>query len=205
MTRAVADEVLPPAFVTSPPPDMLTTPAQLAALTAARAQLIASHFGDRRRHVWGAAADGSLADLKREVSAIWQECAISGEVGEAVRCVRELEAPMYHHEVIKRCVSASIVDGGPREFELALTLTKQLHEDGLLTAEHLALGCTRLIEASADLQLDFPRAPERLADYLEQCVALGLLSTADEWKAPAAKLWSMTGSPPQTKANGASP
>ena len=151
------------AVVTTAPPEKLVAASHLAALTSARAQLIASHFGDRRRHVWGAVADGSLADLKKEVVALWQECAVSGEVAEAVRCVRELEAPSYHHEVVKRAVSASIVDGGPREFELALRLTSELCEADVLTTDQLSLGCTRLVEASPDLQLDYPRAPELLA------------------------------------------
>ena len=188
MTRAVADEILPPAFVTTAPPEKLVAASHLAALTSARAQLIASHFGDRRRHVWGAVADGSLADLKKEVIALWQECAVSGEVAEAVRCVRELEAPSYHHEVVKRAVSASIVDGGPREFELALRLTSELCEADVLTTDQLSLGCTRLVEASPDLQLDYPRAPELLAQYLERCCTLKLLTPADEWIATAATL-----------------
>lgn len=188
MTRAVADEILPPAFVTTPLPEKLATPAQLAALTQARAPLLASHFGERRRHVWGAAADGSLAELKKEVAELWQECAISGEVGEAVRCVRELEAPNYHHEVVKRAVGASIVDGGPREFELCLQLTTALSAADVLTGEQLALGCTRLVESAEDLQLDYPKAPELLAQYLERCCALKLLAPAEEWSATAATL-----------------
>jgi hypothetical protein len=85
MTRAIADEVLPPAFVVSPPPETRTTAAQTSVLTQARALLTASHFGDKRRNVWGAAADGSVADLKREISALWQEYVVSGEISEVRR------------------------------------------------------------------------------------------------------------------------
>ena len=67
------------------------------------------------------------------------------EVGEAVRCVRELEAPSYHHEVVKRAVSASIVDGGPREFELCLQLTKQLCE--VRTAAAAAAAAAQTVRA----------------------------------------------------------
>ena len=102
--------------------------------------------------------------------------------------VRELEAPSFHHEVVKRAVSASIVDGGPREFELSMQLTKALCDVDVLTPEQLALGCTRLVEASADLKLDYPRAPEMLAQYLERCCSLKLLEPQEEWHAEAAKL-----------------
>jgi len=188
MTRAIADEVLPPAFVVSPPPETRTTAAQTSVLTQARALLTASHFGDKRRNVWGAAADGSVADLKREISALWQEYVVSGEISEAVHCVRCLEAPSYHHEVVKRAVSSSIVDGGPREFELCLQLTRELADVDVLTPEQVSLGCTRLVESVADLQLDYPRAPELLAQYLDRIVELRLLTPADEWRDAAARL-----------------
>ena len=67
LTRAVSDEILPPAFVTTAPPEALVSSGHMACLTQARAPLVAAHFGDRRRHVWGAAADGSLEELKNEV------------------------------------------------------------------------------------------------------------------------------------------
>ena len=49
MTRAVADEVLPPAWVTSAPPEKLTTPAQLAVISSARAPLCPTHGRSVRR------------------------------------------------------------------------------------------------------------------------------------------------------------
>ena len=188
MTRAVADEVLTPAFVATPPPETLASPLQLATLNKARAPLTASHFGERRLHVWGTAADGTLDDLKRAVAALCDEYIVSGETDEAVRCVRELAAPSYHHEVIKRLVSSSIVDGGPRELGLAVHLTSKLGETQLLNGEQLSHGCTRLLEALPDLQLDHPRAPSLLADYLERCCDLNQLQPADEWHATARSL-----------------
>ena len=80
--RAVADEILPPAFVTSPPTEGLTTPLQLDTLTKARAPLAASHFGERRYHVWGSAADGTLEHLKKAVKALCDEYLVSGELEE---------------------------------------------------------------------------------------------------------------------------
>lgn len=189
MTRAIADELLPPAFVTTPPPMLLATPKQLDVLTTARAPLAASHFGQLRRHVWGPAASGGLDALKKEVAALVSEFLVSGEIDEAVRCVRELEAPSYLHEVVKKLVSTSILDGGPRELELAIALTQRLRsDDAPLSAEQLSQGCTRLIDATDDLRLDHPKAPDLLADYLDRCCKLSLLSPADEWAASAIAL-----------------
>ena len=200
MTRAVADELLPPAFVTTPPPEALATKAQLSVLTLARAPLVASHFGEKRIHVWGAAAGGDLEQLKKEVLALVAEFLVSGELDEAVRCVRELEAPSYHHEVIKKLVSSAIVDGGARELELALGLAQRLSQEQLLTADQLGHGCMRLIDAAPDLRLDHPRAPELLADFLERCCKLSLFDKAEEWRGHALALKGRNGTGAATAA-----
>ncbi|MEC7300920.1 MAG: hypothetical protein VXW43_19885, partial [Pseudomonadota bacterium] len=72
------------------------------------------------------------------VAALCEEYLVSGELDEAVRCIKELEAPSYHHEVIKRLLSAAIADGGSREHGLALELTRTLSENATLTPEQLA-------------------------------------------------------------------
>ena len=66
-----------------------------------------------------------------------------------------------------------------------------------LTAEQLGSGCTRLVESIADLQLDYPRAPELLAQYLERCCTLQLLPQHEraEWQATAARLRAGGGGP----------
>jgi len=195
MTRAVADEILPAAFVATPPPGTLATALQIQTLNQARAPLVAAHFGGRRLHVWGVAADASLEGLKKAVIALCEEYIVSGEVDEAVRCVQELAAPSYHHEVVRRLVSKCVVDGGPRELHLAIDLTSKLFATLLLTSEQLAQGCSRLVDALPDLQLDHPHAPELLADYLERCVDLQLLAPAGEWKQSAAQLRAGKASP----------
>ena len=186
LTRAVADEVLVLAFVGAAAPGVSET--QLACLSAARAPLAASHFGERRRHVWGAATDGTLEALKRAIAALCDEYFVSGELAEAVRCVEELRSPNYHHELVKRLVGFSIVDGGPRELTLAVQLSARLSDKGLLHAEQLALGCSRLLEALPDMQLDRPRAPEVLADFLDQCCEGGHLQPRETWHTTATRL-----------------
>jgi programmed cell death protein 4 len=123
LVRAVTDDVLPPAFVAQIPPG--STPRHRQALEAARAQLSASHFGSRRRHVWGKAATGKMDDLKIAVAGLVQEYLASGEAAEAVRSVKELHAPPFHHEIVKQLVVASM-DQGPRQRGWALQLLRLL-------------------------------------------------------------------------------
>jgi len=186
MTRAVADEILPPVFLYSPEAGI--SESQKDCLRNARAPLAAAHFGGKARHVWGAATDGSLEELKKEVAALCDEYLVSGELDEAVRCVEELGTPNYHHELVKRLVGASIIDGGPTELKLAVTLTARLSAAQLLHTEQLALGCTRLLEALPDMRLDRPGAPEVLASFLDSCCEGGYLTPKEEWTAHATRL-----------------
>jgi len=174
LVRAIADEILPPAFV-APPPSELTSELTLATLTQARAQLSAAHFSDRRRKVWGrATADGSVDALKHVITETVREFFSSGDRAEACRCVRELDATGFHHELVKRLIVLSI-DGGARERALAQQLVEDLSTEALLPPEQLVLGCQRALDAAPDLKLDNPRADDLIADFLEGFVAGGLL------------------------------
>jgi len=180
LVRAVADDVLPPSFVRSLPPESLTTALQLATLTQARAQLSAAHFGDKRRKVWGAAADADIGTLKHSVRELVREYLVGGDVAEAVRCITELEAPSFLHEVVKRLVVMSLDHSAPEQ-QLARQLLAHLHTQDVLSPEQHALGCKRLVEALPDMRLDNPKADGVLADLLEASCQIGALTPEPPW------------------------
>ena len=62
--RAVSDDLLPPAFARTLPPEALSSAQHRDTLTQARAQLDATHFSGHRQKVWGPAADADLPTLK---------------------------------------------------------------------------------------------------------------------------------------------
>jgi len=171
LVRAVADDVLPPAFVKQLPPEALVSERMRETLSHARAQLAAAHFSGRRRNVWGRAARGAavggVEDLKVAVSEIVRELFSSGEEGEALRCVRELHTPAFHHELVKRLIVGAI-DVPRREQELAVGLVQRMVTEQVLSPEQLCLGRQRAAEGAEDLRLDNPRAPELIADFLER-------------------------------------
>lgn len=107
------------------PPAGLVSELHLKTLAQAGAQLAAAHHSGRRQNVWGRAAKGSVKDLKQAVAEIVREFFSSGEAAEALLCVRELGAPAFHHELVKRLIVVAI-DGGEREQTLALQLANQM-------------------------------------------------------------------------------
>jgi len=181
LVRAVADDILAPAFVRQQPPELLTSANQLATLTQAKAQLAASHFGDRRRKVWGATADADLATLKHSVSELVREYYTGADENEAVRCIVELNAPSFYHEVVKRLVVISL-DHHEQQQLLSRKLVGRLYTDRLLIEDQLLLGCKRLLEALPDLRLDSPTVGKVLADFIECCCELDALAPSDEWR-----------------------
>ena len=63
----------------------------------------APHAAERLMRCWGsgaaAAARGNSKEAKEAVAAIVEEYLGGGEVAEAMRCIRELNLPFFHHEV----------------------------------------------------------------------------------------------------------
>ena len=137
LIRAVADDVLPPAFVRQLPPVGLTSAAHLEALERARAQLAAKHFSSRRQHVWGRAAGGGVEDLKRAMREIVAECLASGEVAEAMLCVKELGAHSFHHELVKQLIVISM-DRSDQEQQRAVDLLRALAEEEVVSREQVS-------------------------------------------------------------------
>ena len=55
------------------------------------------HCNARLEKVWGPGDGRPVAELKQEMDQLLQEYLLSRELDEAARCVKELEAPHFHH------------------------------------------------------------------------------------------------------------
>ena len=75
-------------------------------------QLLDTTGATRIVNVWGAGAKSSVEELKAVVRALVDEYFVESELEEAVRCVVELDAPHFGHEVVKRIVYAALERGG---------------------------------------------------------------------------------------------
>lgn len=105
IARAVADEILAPAFVSSP------FVASLAedVLAEARAHLSQPHALARLAHCWGVSgAAFPLADIKASLGTAISEYYAAGggaeAAEEALRCVAEAGVPHYAHEAVYRAI-----------------------------------------------------------------------------------------------------
>jgi len=115
IARAVADECLPPAFLlrTNLPPDDLGS----KVVKQAEVLLNNHHAFVRLQSVWGPGDGRSVPQLKRLVRETIEEYFESGDIAEAAKCVRDLNAPYFMHEVVKRLIVLAV----DRKFFFALT------------------------------------------------------------------------------------
>ena len=101
LSRAVVDELLPPSFLSDP----LVQGMGDVIVTQAMSRLSSSHGAARVSRVWGPGDGRPVQELKRSMDLLLQEFLLSRDLGEATRCVRELNVPHFHHELVKRAVT----------------------------------------------------------------------------------------------------
>lgn len=181
LARAVADEVLPPSFLGDAEVERLGGDI----IKQARTLLSMKHGTARLEKVWGpGSAQAPVEELKVSIDMIIQELFLSNDLAEALRCVRELAVPHFHHEVVKRAIVHGI-DHNDRERALASALFKDLNAAEILSQDQAARGFARVKEALPDLSLDTPAAPSVYDGFVERALADGVIAEAPATPKPA--------------------
>ena len=178
LARAVADEILPPAFLS----DAYVASLAGDAVAQARALLSVAHSAERLERVWPGAAGqlGSLPELKARVHAALTEYFAGGGLAEALARVRELGSPHFAHEVAYRAIVLAL-DEWPRagRADAAAALLAAAAADGAVSRSQAALGVRRALDELDELRKDAPRARQGLRAIVADAAARGAL-TADD-------------------------
>ena len=128
IARAMVDDVLPPSFIGLLPQRLVASSPRARQVVAAVQQLVEKGGVQSMVHSWGAASKNSVEELKASVKTLVDEYFVERELQEAVRCVRELDAPHFGHEVVKRIVFGA-VERGEKHLACATLLLKALLAD----------------------------------------------------------------------------
>lgn len=113
IARAVADDCLPPKFVTTHKEAPANNQAS-EALSRADTLLSMKHGLVRLDNVWG--LGGGLRPVKyltRQMTLLLQEFVSSGDVQEAIRCAQDLEVPHFHHELVYEVIYSIVLFKSP--------------------------------------------------------------------------------------------
>lgn len=178
LARAIVDEVLPPAFISNRnnknPGDEVTE----KAITL----LSREHCTARLEKIWGPGDGRPVSELKEVIDQLVEEYLLSRELDEAARCVREMEASHFHHELVKRAVKIAMEKDGLDHNETGVSaldaiaaLLSFLVKNAIVSEYQVSKGVGRLHKILADIKLDVPAAPAMLEEFEEMAREGGCL------------------------------
>jgi programmed cell death protein 4 len=168
LARAVVDEVLPPAFVSSKSFE------ENSVLDIAVKLLSREHCTARLEKVWGPGDGRPVEELKIVMDQLLKEYLLSRELDEAARCVRELNAPHFHHELVKRGVTIAMEEDGANNgasthsdpsVDAMAALFEFLVGNAIVSEFQVAKGLMKTKKILNDLKLDVPGAGEMLKEF----------------------------------------
>lgn len=169
IARCVADDCLPPKFVQTQANTDLN-PCARQAIHRAETLLSMKQGLVRLDNIWG--VGGGIRPVKsliRQIQLLLKEYLMSGDLAEAMRCVRELEVPHFHHELVYETVLLALetVNSGVEE-QLCLFLA-ELRRCVIVTPDQMDRGFLRVLEDMNDIVLDVPLAYIMLDRFMERC------------------------------------
>mmetsp|Transcript_15784 Transcript_15784/g.60087 ORF Transcript_15784/g.60087 Transcript_15784/m.60087 type:complete len:487 (-) Transcript_15784:145-1605(-) len=170
LARAVVDEVIPPSFLMNG----YTMGLGGDVIAEAKSMLNREHASARLDRIWGPGDGRPVKELKVAVDQLLQEYLLAGDYEEASRCVRELSAPFFHHEIVKRAVVTAL-DKDEAGRERIASLLLHLHKNDIVSTRQFEQGFGRLYGLVSDLVLDVPDTPRILATFAKRAVADGVL------------------------------
>mmetsp|Transcript_22551 Transcript_22551/g.31394 ORF Transcript_22551/g.31394 Transcript_22551/m.31394 type:complete len:417 (+) Transcript_22551:223-1473(+) len=183
ISRAVVDDILPPAFVNralglvSEDRSVAT-----AALQYCKVQLGARHAAERVLRLWGDSVGLTVDDAKQKIALLLAEYSSSRDAVEAQQCLHALQLPFFHHEVVKKALTSAIEN--PDQKQAFISLLSELGKTGEVSQTQMTMGFTRMLEAVEDLSLDVPDATTRLNELIEEAKSHSILDASFGQPAP---------------------
>ncbi|CAH2062430.1 unnamed protein product, partial [Iphiclides podalirius] len=169
IARCVADDCLPPRFVQVHASDDLNPHAKQA-IHRAETLLSMKQGLVRLDNIWG--VGGGIRPVKwliRQIQLLLKEYLTSGDLGEAMRCVRELEVPHFHHELVYETVLLAVESINSSVEEQLCTFLAELRRCVIVTPDQMDRGFERVLEDMSDIVLDVPLAYIMLDRFVERC------------------------------------
>lgn len=171
LARAVFDEVIAPVFLKN-----ANVQSRLAeqCLVDANGLLNQPFRSERIAHIWGAGDLSSVKRLKGEIDMMFEEFLNTGDVHEADRTVRELNARFFHPQLVKQGIVLALQKEGENRKKI-LSLIRALSKEDLVSKEHVNQGFALCYEGLEDLKLDLPNAPTHIKELVQSAKELGVL------------------------------
>ncbi|KAF6155032.1 hypothetical protein GIB67_035779 [Kingdonia uniflora] len=174
IARAVVDDILPPAFLTK---EMDLLPEDSIGVEvmnrAEKGYLTAPLHAEIIERKWGGSKNKTVDVMKARINNLLREYLVSGDKMEAFRCVKDLNVPFFHHEIVKGALIMAM-EKGASEGRL-LDFLKDAAEEGIINSSQITKGFGRLIDNVEDLSLDILSARELLQSLISKAASEGWL------------------------------
>uniref|UniRef100_A0A0D6QWI4 MI domain-containing protein n=1 Tax=Araucaria cunninghamii TaxID=56994 RepID=A0A0D6QWI4_ARACU len=175
VVRAVVDDILPPAFLTKTLKSLPEDSKGVEAIQKAeKSYLSAPLHAEIIERRWGGTTHITVEEMKKKISDLLNEYVESGDKAEACRCIRDLNVPFFHHEVVKRSLILAMERRNAET--LILDLLKEAAEEGLISSSQMSKGFGRLADTVDDLSLDILNAKDMFQSLILKAMTDGWLS-----------------------------
>lgn len=177
IARAIADKVLPKSYLDTPNQPDATI--RMKTIESARLLVNINDHLFQLSHIWGNKG-GFLAvtELTDKIHEIILEYYDSGDVEEAIRCLKDLNVPHFHHEFIYEALDFALQKGNDHAINLITDLLERLSKATYVTYDQLKIGFTRIFDLLSDISLDVPNANNLMDTILNQSQAKGFINDA---------------------------
>ncbi|XP_061397987.1 programmed cell death protein 4 [Musca vetustissima] len=177
LARAVADDCLPPKFVTKPSEHGELNDHAMTAIRRADTLLHMKQGWAHLDNVWG--MGGPLRPVKtitKQMTLLLKEYLSSRDIQEAHHCLRALEVPHFHHELVYEAVVMTLESLSQTTEEAMCELLASLDKACLVLPAGMEQGFLRVFDDMADIVLDVPLAYIILDRFVERCNRAGFIT-----------------------------
>jgi len=159
LARAIVDEIVPPAFLHTA---FAESPLSKEVLALAHGLVNDPHRSKKLEHIWGPGDLVSVKRLKEESDLLIKEYLSSGDLKEAERCIRKLNAPSFHSQVVKHAVKVALQKNEDQRKKILALLSffSTPKGTGVVTPDHMSQGFKMCQGALEDIKLDVPNAKQ---------------------------------------------
>merc|ERR1712002_500165 len=176
MARAIADDCIPPKFLKSYK-GHVEEPEAKKVLCRADTLLSMKHGMVRLDNVWG--VGGGIRPVKylvKKIVLLLKEYLCSCDIGEASRCLAELEVPHFHHELVYEGVVMVIESMHEKTEEAMCKLLQSLFRSFVITIDQMRAGFYRVFDQMVDISIDVPQAYTVLERWVLRCRQAGIIN-----------------------------
>jgi len=172
ISRAIYDDVVPPAFIKDA---IVDNPHAKETMALAFAVTHSTEEQSRIEHIWGPGDLSSVESLKKAVDAILVEFLENPDTQAATSSVQELNVPSFAGQIVKRGLVKALEQNTPESRTNIINLYSFWHKTNVMTDGSMKRGFGAAWRQMDDIKLDVPSAPAAMAELQTLAIEKKLL------------------------------